>query len=252
MSPAARERTQVRAPLLLVGAIAWALLVMHPGGLKLQCHGVRHTSLDGLLTHNPPGELAAGWALMLVAMMVPLMTAPIHHVRLRSFAHRRMRATALFLLGYGGLWMLAGFVLTMLALLVPSWVENPLVAASAATAVVVAWQASPFKQACLNQLHAHRELAAFGLAADLDVLRFGLEHGFWCVGSCWGLMFLPMLFPDAHLVGMAFVTLWMWAEQLNTPASPAWAMRFPAKAARALIAQMRLRVQARPSTEGLA
>ena len=47
-------------------------------------------------------SLLGGWALMLVAMMAPLLIQPIYHIRASSFARRRGRSTALFIVG--GVW----------------------------------------------------------------------------------------------------------------------------------------------------
>ena len=57
-------------------------------------------SLDMLLASNPPASLALGWALMLAAMMAPVLIAPVRHVRDRSFARRRTRSIGLFVAGY--------------------------------------------------------------------------------------------------------------------------------------------------------
>ena len=106
MTPAARERSQIRVPMLLVSAAAWVLVVLAPHGVVIHAHD--------------PRSLAVGWALMLTAMMLPLLVAPVRHVRDRSFAWRRPRAIALFVAGYGAIWMTAGALLLSLALAVGS------------------------------------------------------------------------------------------------------------------------------------
>ena len=107
------------------------------------------------------------------------------------------------------------------------------------------YEVSPFKQRCLNRGHAHPELAAFGRAADVDALRFGWSHGAWCVGSCWALMLLPLLFARGHLPAMAMVTLWIVAERLERPQPPRWRLRGPSKAIRIILADVN-RVVGRP------
>jgi predicted metal-binding membrane protein len=183
------------------------------------------------------GPLALGWAVMLVAMMLPGMAAPVRHVQHRSLAVRRVRATALFLGGYAAIWMAAGAVLVAAALAL----QSQALGAAVVLLAVVLWQFSPFKQVCLNRLHGHPPLAAFGAAADRDVFVFGLKHGVWCVGSCSGLMILPMSFPAAHLALMLLVSVWIWAEQLERAEPPSFRVRVPLKAARILLAQLKLR-----------
>ena len=251
MTAAARERLQVRAPLLFISATAWILLVIEPGGMALPAHcsaamlGVTpsSTSLDLLLALNPPVSLAVGWVLMLVAMMVPLLIAPVRHVRDRSFAQRRARAIALFAAGYAAIWVPAGVMLLALALAVRLVAPGSSVPVALVTIVALVWQFSPVKQRSLNRCHAQAELAAFGLAADLDAFRFGLKRGVWCVGSCWALMLLPLLFSRGHVAAMAAVTLWLFAERLDRPMPPRWHWRGPGKSARIAVAQARMRLQ---------
>jgi hypothetical protein len=47
-------------------------------------HGAtRPVSLNMALAHSSPASLALGWAVMLAAMMLPLLNAPVRHVRAR-------------------------------------------------------------------------------------------------------------------------------------------------------------------------
>ena len=101
------------------------------------------------------------------------------------------------------------------------------------------WQASPFKQRCLNRCHSHRPLAAFGIAADVDALRLGLETGVWCTASCWAAMLFPMLWFQGHFVAMAAVALLMFCERLDPPRTPAWRWRGFGTALRAISLRLR-------------
>jgi predicted metal-binding membrane protein len=112
--------------------------------------------------------------------------------------------------------------------------------------IALAWQFSPFKQRCLNRCHAHGELSAFGAAADLDALRFGLAHGIWCACSCWALMLFPMLLPRGHLVAMACIAVLIFCERLEQPNPPCWRWRGLGKAKRIVLAQARISLHADP------
>jgi predicted metal-binding membrane protein len=248
MTPAARGRLQVRVPLLTISAAAWMLLLIDPSGMAMPAYCAApmsgpppsYASLGLLLALNPPTSLASSWALMLIAMMAPLLIAPVRHVRDRSLARRRARATVLFVVGYAALWMLAGIILQTFALGFRVVAPVTLVPTTLLTIVAIVWQFSPVKQSCLNRCHAQPELAAFGTAADVDALRFGLTYGGWCVGSCWTLMLLPVLFSQAHVAAMAAVALWLFAERLDRPMPPCWRWHGPGKAIRIAIAQTRL------------
>jgi predicted metal-binding membrane protein len=236
MTPAARERSQVRLPLLFMSAAAWIGLAAGPGGTSLHAHCTAAT-----VAAIP--SLAGGWALMLAAMMAPVLIPPVRHLRDRTFARRHARGIGLFVAGYAAIWMATGALLLALALGVRRAAPGSFVPVVLATAIAMVWQFSPAKQRCLNRCHAHPELAAFGRAADIGALRFGLTHGVWCAGSCWPLMFLPLLISRGHIAAMAAVSLWLFAEQLDRPMPPRWGLRGPGKATRLVIAQARMRFE---------
>ncbi len=216
---------RVRVPLLSVSGAAWLVLVLEPHEAPVcMMPSMRWT----------PVSLLAASALMFASMMLPLIGAPLLHVRERSFAERRTRATALFIASYGSFWIVASAAL----LLASSWISTTLAAIA-----IAAWQCSPLKQRALNRSHAHTELAAFGVKADLDVLRFGFVHAVWCAASCWALMLLPMLFTRGHLIVMAGVTLWLAGERLERPQSPRWRWRGPMAVLRIAAGQARSLIQ---------
>jgi len=180
---------------------------------------------------------------MLVAMMSPVLIPPIRHIRLSSFAHLRARSTALFLIGYTTIWMALGGVLLAIELVVRSFARGYLPAAGVVL-IALLWLFSPIKQRFLNRCHAHPELAAFGAAADLDALRFGMTHGTWCAGSCWALMLFPMLLPRGHVVAMAVAGVLIFSERLEQPRMPCWGWRGFGKAIRILVVQTRIALHA--------
>jgi predicted metal-binding membrane protein len=235
-----RELARVRNPGLLLSAAAWIWLLADPGGSMMRAHCAAAGS-GGLPLS---ASLAAGWGLMLVAMMSPALILPIVHLRRRSFKRRRARAVVLFVAGYAAIWMAAGGVLLAASLAIGWLAPNSYLPATGVILLTIVWQLSPVKQRCLNRCHAHGELAAFGVAADRDALRFGVSHGVWCAGSCWALMLSPMLLPWGHIAGMAVVAVLTFSERLEHPKPPRWRWRGLGKVSRIAIAQARIRLQA--------
>ncbi|MEY9699477.1 putative metal-binding membrane protein [Bradyrhizobium diazoefficiens] len=216
-----------------ISLIAWSVLGLHGSGLALPTFCSPETlgaiplsvSFDLALLLNSPSQLAAGWALMITAMMSPLLIEPLRHVRKSSFAKRRGQAMLLFAAGYMAVWMAAGLALQPAAL-AARWAEpSPLACFICAAAIALLWQASPAKRWCLSRCHRQPHLAAFGAAAYRDVFGYGLVNGAACVGACWALMVLPLLLVQAHLVAMVAVTLFILAERLESPAALAWCWR---------------------------
>jgi len=253
----AREPARVRNLVLFLSAMTWLLLLIEPGSTSMFAHcpvtksGTPWpASFQMLLAMNPPAQLAAGWALMLVAMMSPVLIQPIRHIRLRSFTHRRARSIMFFVAGYAAIWMVLGGGLLSVSLAAKLSAPESYLVAGGIALIAVVWQFSPIKQRCLNRCHGHRELAAFGIAADFDALHFGTTHGIWCAGSCWALMLFPMLMPRGHIIAMAAVAILIFGERLEQPRPPCWRWRGLGKAVRIVIAQARIRLHACRSSDG--
>jgi predicted metal-binding membrane protein len=239
--------------LVMLGAtslVAWSVLALDGSGFTLPAFCSAGTlrgvplsvSLDLALMFNSPAQLAAGWALMVAAMMSPLIVAPLQHVRDRSFARRRARSMLLFVAGYLAVWMIAGAALQAVALAARWAAPAPLAYLGVAAAAAMAWQISPAKQWCLNRCHRQPHLSAFGAAADRDAFDFGLTNGASCVGACWALMLLMLFAGQGHVLPMIALTLFVFAERLESPAPPQWRWRGPGKALRIVAAQARMRL----------
>jgi predicted metal-binding membrane protein len=231
------------------GLVAWSVLALDGRGFTLPAFCSAATlrgvplsvSLDLALMFNSPAQLAAGWALMVAAMMSPLIVAPLQHVRDRSFARRRARSMLLFVAGYLAVWMIAGAALQAVAL-AARWAAPALAYLGIAAAAAMAWQISPAKQWCLNRCHRQPHLSAFGAAADRDAFDFGLTNGASCVGACWALMLLMLFAGQGHVLAMIALTLFVFAERLESPAPLEWRWRGPGKALRIVAAQARMRL----------
>ena len=231
------EFARVRNAVLLSSVIAWILLLLNPAGMTLVAHCAAARAM------LPPASLAIGWAVMLVAMMFPVLIGPIGHIQLRSFRHRRVRSVALFVSAYAAIWMAVGCGLLSIELAARSFTSQAYLPVAGVVIIALVWQVSPLKQRCLNACHAHTELAAFGAAADLAALRFGLAHGLWCGGSCWALMLVPMLLPGRHLLAMAAVAILIFSERLEPPMAPCWRWRGLGGVTRMAVVQARIRLQ---------
>ena len=201
-------------------------LCLAPSGAWTASPGQLWDRLGAALAVNTPAALAWLWFAMLLAMMPLLLEQPVRHVWRRSLARRQRRAIALFAIGYGAVWLAAGALLTIIAITLgialATTTHPALASVLLGMGLAAGWVLTPFSQDCLNRCHRRPCLAAFGTAADADVLRFGLTHGGWCVGACWPVMLLPLLAADWHLPVMAVATLWLISERYRTPRPARW------------------------------
>lgn len=177
-------------------------------------------ALEAAFAINPPLGLLAEWALMLVAMMPPLLAMPLMYIWRASRPRKRAWIAAAFLVGYFGVWMAVGAILTAFALLLR------VAFGSAALVVVVLlallWSASPYQRAALNRGHRLQRIGLFGWRAIRDGAVYGALHGLWCVASCWVWMLVPLVAGAWHVPLMLIAGGVMLMERLSSPQPVRW------------------------------
>jgi len=204
--------------LILVSLFAWLALLL--GGHNMHGSEHHHIVFDDIFPMLV--QSAWPWFLMILAMMSPLHANAIQHLWARSLSRRRIRAIIVFAIAYLAVWMLAGAVLILGAKLLEVQSREAGTAPLIGLLIAFIWQASPWKQICLNHCHWVTRLSLSGLAADLDCLRFGLVKGCWCVGSCWALMFVSLVSGSVGLPLMLVVSLYLFIEQYLPARPPRW------------------------------
>lgn len=220
--PAARRRTHVIWPWLVVGA-AWAL-----AGLSVLTNQSCLINHHYLLEESHLPVLVAlvvflvCWQVMVVGMMLPS-SMPIMYIMVHaSRKPGQPRTTQLaFLAGYAVVWTgfaAAAFLGDMLIhWLVHSWLWLYLhswVIGAATLALAGGFQFSPLKECCLQQCcrpfsffrHYYRK-------GVRGAWRLGLHHGVFCLGSCWALMLVMFGLGVGSLVSMALLTEVMVVEK---------------------------------------
>ena len=163
MTPAAYERLQIRIPLTVAAAAAWAAVVALSDQRRLVAFCNSDVwpalSLDQLalaMTFYSPARLAGEWMLMVAAMMMPMLAGALGHVRARSLPRRRMRSMALFVIGYCAIWVACGVPIVLAVLALQLVQSSSIVTIALAGSLVLVWQFSPVKQICLNHCHDRR------------------------------------------------------------------------------------------------
>jgi predicted metal-binding membrane protein len=151
---------------------------------------------------------------MVLAMMPPLLVDQISHLWTRSLKRRRVRAILLFSAAYLFLWSVASWSLVVVShALVDTLVASSSLGPIAVTLAAI-WQLTPAKQATLNHCHRLPSLPAFGIAADMSAVHYGLTTGGWCVASCWALMLIP---TAIHGVGLMATTMIVMLVERQAP-----------------------------------
>jgi Predicted metal-binding integral membrane protein (DUF2182) len=174
-----------RQGLVAIAALAWlALAASGPGAaVPLLCTGAMLwslppvASLETALAVLGTERLAAGWTVMIAAMMVPLQYDLFDSIGLRSLRSRRWGMIATAGAGYAAAWLAAGLVLVPAALLLRVGAVHWLAAALPALGAALVWHVSPLRQRALNACHRLPPFAAFGWRGYRDAARIGLARG---------------------------------------------------------------------------
>jgi predicted metal-binding membrane protein len=252
-----KTRNSILFGVLGLSLLIWVLLLFNPGNIMTIEHctvpsmvmcsngGVSepaYNSLQMLLQLNPFYDQLTGWGVMVVAMMLPKLIAPIEYIYIRSLKRYRFRLAVLFVLGYLSTWMLAGVMMTAIILGFNYYFPMSYLPAIIIGIVAAVYQCSPLKQRFLNLGHDHWSLPAFGFAAFRATYHYGFVHGIWCVGSGWALMLFPMLLPEWHNIAMITVTLMMISEHLEHPKPLRWGFNPRLMLFKYLVAQVKMRL----------
>ena len=142
-----------------------------------------------------------GWILMTVAMMLPT-TLPLLEIFRRLTARRpkRSQLVALVILGYLSVWTGFGVAAHVADWLLHQvvernrWLQANAWAIGASTLLLVGgFQFTRLKYRCLDKCRAPLSFVTEywrGRRDHQNALLLGINHGIFCVGCCWALMFL--------------------------------------------------------------
>ena len=164
----------------------------------------------GMHEIHTPAEALGHSAVMAAAMMTPLVLDQVNHVALFSLWRRRYRAAAGYLLGYLGIWTLAGAVL-MVGGSAAAGMFGWRLTIIMAFIIAVAAAASPARRRLVRQCWATRPLSLRGWRAGRDCVQFGADMARRCFATSWALMFAVMV--QHGLVLMAAATAVTFAER---------------------------------------
>jgi predicted metal-binding membrane protein len=207
---------------LCLSAAAWLLILSRAtptaNGLHASHHHTDHAHASAALSHGQAAWTAEvfWWLVMIVAMMFPMVLAPVRTTAARSLWRRRNRAIGGFLLGYLAPWMMFGIAASLLVsgLRAQTWLW-PTASAALGFGAALLWQVTPVKRRALLACHRTLPIAPRGWRADRDCLRYGWMMGGACLVSCWALMLACMLAGHSIPI-MLCATAVGWTER-NTP-----------------------------------
>lgn len=200
--------------LLVLAASPWARYFSHGA---LQQLGTRPWAA---------ASMAAGWVLMVVAMMLPT-TIPLLALFGRITSRRRDRRSleAILLVTYLLVWLATGVRMYVgdfgIHRLVERWAwlaTHVWIISTTALALAGTYQFTSAKLRCLRRCRSPQSFLRkhwSGAAAHRQAVRIGLDHGAHCVGCCWPLMLVMFSVGVGNLVWMLLLTSLILIEKVT-------------------------------------
>ncbi len=215
-----RSRTIGNIPLtailLTITIIAWMIMLDH----------YNMTSSNGMVL-GTFGWYVGMWVTMTSAMMLPSVTPMvITFARVSAERTRNLKiplvSTWVFLIGYLIAWTTYGLIAYGLYLIIDllnlgflAWNQQGPIVAGLTVALGGLYQLTPLKQACLRHCRNPLHYVLNGWRSGrLGAIRMGVEHGFHCVGCCWGLMVILFAVGIMNLFWMGIITLLTFLEKI--------------------------------------
>ena len=237
-------------PLVLASLVAFAWLTLwawtrspygryldHGDGALAEPFSTLCRALPGGALWLPAAFTAAGWTLMILAMMLPT-TLSLFDAFARVVASRpdQTRLLALVGLGYVATWSGFGFVAHGLhGLLLAGVARVPALAwrgwliGAAVFALAGAFQFSGLKTHCLDRCRTPFSFVISrwrGRTPMRHAFALGVSHGNFCVGCCWALMLLMFVVGAGSLGWMLALAALMALEK-----NASWGRRSPRRSA---------------------
>jgi predicted metal-binding membrane protein len=221
-----------RMPLPVLGLAATSLLALAAIGASPYARYFHHDYQPASVAGQAGATVLflAGWALMMVAMMLPTATALLGAVsRLVADRAAGRRLQFLAALGFLGTWLAVGYAFRAGDILVHDAVDatgwlaaRPRLVPAFTLLLAGLFQFTQLKRRCLT---ACRSPLAFlyrhwhGGHPGRDAVRIGMAYGVSCVGCCWALMLVVFGLGVASAAWMLGVGAIMAVEK-NTAAGP--------------------------------
>jgi predicted metal-binding membrane protein len=234
-----RDRAIVVAGLLAVVVLAWLELlreVAAMAGMATAPASMPGMAMEGMampdvampaatLSTSHALAIAAMWAVMMAAMMLPAASPMIlFYTRIagaRAAARKAAGATGVFVLGYLAVWAFFSIgaaalqlALERYALLSPAMRGTSTVLAGLVLVAAGVYQFTPAKRACLRHCRSPLEFVMLHWQPGArGAFAMGVRHGAYCVGCCWLLMLLLFVGGVMNVAWIAGIALYVLVEK---------------------------------------
>jgi predicted metal-binding membrane protein len=233
-APPVVERAILFGSIIILALAAWVALWFaddFANGALHAHHLGHHAGVSGSILLLFTG----GWAVMIVAMMLPT-TLPIISTfhTIASARDDRFLLVGLVVIGYIMTWASFGVIVYVTYLLlhllvnsIPVLKNNSWVAVPSLLILAGFFQFTSLKYRCLDKCRSPFSFVIEhwqGRRYKWLALRLGIDHGVFCVGCCWALMLLMFIVGFGSVGWMFVLALIMaieknvsWGRRISTP-----------------------------------
>ncbi|MAX29179.1 MAG: hypothetical protein CMO23_07045 [Thiotrichales bacterium] len=164
----------------------------------------------------------AMWAIMMIAMMVPVVIPTLIIFRQINKSGELLLDSAMFLGGYFAAWFLFALIAAsgQWTLHYGGYFQAMSFSVRGSVAgllfiFVGLYQLTPFKNACLARCQSPVSFFMNGWRdGRFGAFQMGLSHGLFCLGCCWMLMLLMFVGGVMSILTMAVLSTFLLAERL--------------------------------------
>jgi predicted metal-binding membrane protein len=164
-------------------------------------------------------------ALMVLAMMSPMVAPQARHIWRSSLSSKRLQASLVFVCGYLTMWTVAAILLEM-AVAYARQILGDTTAFTSTVAFALAWQGTRLRAILLSHSHKKPSLRIFGCAAVRGWVESSIRASVMCLGTCAPAMTVCLAPTGAHWPLMVLVTVLLLAERFGPVrrprTSPGW------------------------------
>ena len=164
------------------------------------------------------------WLLMLLSMMLPLLFISIEEVVKNNFKRKVKINLSLFFIGYVIFWAITSIVLITVSFYLNKILSNQLLLGFLFLLISILWQCTPYKKYFLNRCHLPAKINPFGIRSSIDSFTFGIKKSFYCVGTCWPIMWICLVWMQPTMLIMPFLTIFLLDEQLSPRRYEKWGL----------------------------
>ena len=223
-----RDQKIILCSIVVIVLLAWMVMFNDARGMEHTSPHMTMCSMPRVSSWSAANffPLFVMWSVMMVAMMLPSVTATALLFskinRTRREQNNPFVPTWIFLCGYLLVWTGFSFFVSILQLYLQtkSLLSREMILTHSSVAGIVLlcagiFQFTPLKTACLSHCRSPFQfLMTQWQEGKMGAFLMGVRHGIFCTGCCWALMLLLFVLGVMNLLWIAVLSIFVLLEKM--------------------------------------